>query len=126
MHLRRLTPVTCATQITVVGQTDTPTIKQYLQDNFNYKYSFIGPVIGILIGFTIFFGGLAIGAPRRADTNTGCGPDGDIVHLQDPCARQYLPYRSSPTVLLSIHPSATHHNQWHDSIWALVQKRRLQ
>ncbi len=59
----------CVEQITVVGQSNTPTIKEYLQQNFNYRYSFIGPVIGILLGFTVFFGGLAIGAPSSAVPN---------------------------------------------------------
>ncbi|KAK9820341.1 hypothetical protein WJX72_009201 [[Myrmecia] bisecta] len=36
------------------------TVVEYLEDNFGYKYSFIGPVVGILIGFTVFFGGLAV------------------------------------------------------------------
>ena len=53
------------TQISIVGQSNTETIKQYLLDSFNYKYSFIGPVVAILLAFTIFFGGLAIGAPLQ-------------------------------------------------------------
>ena len=58
----------------MVGQSNTPTIKEYLQQNFNYKYSFIGPVIGILLGFTVFFGGLAIGAPICTDAKSPTGP----------------------------------------------------
>lgn len=55
----------CA-QITVVGQTGTPTIQQYLDDSFRYRYSSIKQVVAILLGFTIFFAGLAIGARKRA------------------------------------------------------------
>ena len=55
-----------AVQITIVGQSYTQTIKEYLQTNFNYKYSFAGQVVAILLGFTVFFGGLAIGASADA------------------------------------------------------------
>ncbi len=34
--------------------------QDYLKQSFNYKYSFIGPVIGILLGFTVVFAGLAV------------------------------------------------------------------
>lgn len=46
-------------QIDIPGSTPT-TIQDYLAANYNYHYSFIGPVVGILLGFTIFFAGLAI------------------------------------------------------------------
>jgi hypothetical protein len=46
-------------QISIPGG-GTTTIKQYLADNYNYQYSWIGPVIGILCGFMVFFGALAI------------------------------------------------------------------
>jgi len=49
-------------QITVVGQDDTPTIKQYLEESFDYRYAFVGQVVAILLGFTAFFAGLAVGA----------------------------------------------------------------
>ena len=49
-------------QITVVGQNGAPTIKQYLVESFGYRYSFVGQVVAILLGFTVFFAGLAIGA----------------------------------------------------------------
>ncbi len=28
--------------------------------SFNYKYSFVGPVVGILLGFAVFFAVLAV------------------------------------------------------------------
>lgn len=34
--------------------------QEYLQQNFNYRYSFIGPVVGILLAFTVFFAALAV------------------------------------------------------------------
>lgn len=46
-------------QITIPGASPT-TIQAYLSQNYGYEYSFIGPVVGILLGFTIFFAGLAI------------------------------------------------------------------
>lgn len=46
-------------QITIPGAEPT-TIQDYLAQNYNYHYSFIGPVVGILLGFTVFFAGLAI------------------------------------------------------------------
>ncbi len=49
-------------QITVVGQHNTPTIKRYLEESFDYRYSFIGQVVAILLGFTVFFAALAVGA----------------------------------------------------------------
>ena len=45
-----------------MGQDDRPTIKQYLEESFDYRYSFIGQVLAILLGFTVFFAGLAVGA----------------------------------------------------------------
>ena len=36
------------------------TIKQYLDQNYDYQLSFIGPIVGIMFGFIIFFAGLAI------------------------------------------------------------------
>ena len=36
------------------------TIKQYLNQNYDYQLSFIGPIVGIMFGFIIFFAGLAI------------------------------------------------------------------
>lgn len=46
-------------QIRVPGGTDT-TIKDYLHDSLGYDLGFIGPVVGILFAFTIFFAGLGI------------------------------------------------------------------
>lgn len=46
-------------QITVPGS-DSLTIKQYLANFYGYDLGFIGPVVGILFGFIIFFAGLAI------------------------------------------------------------------
>ena len=46
-------------QISIPGA-PTTTIQGYLQQNYGYEYSFIGPVVGILLGFTVFFAGLAI------------------------------------------------------------------
>ena len=46
-------------QITIPGS-DPMTIQDYLAENYGYHYSFIGPVVGILLGFTVFFAGLAI------------------------------------------------------------------
>ena len=46
-------------QLTIPGA-DNTTIQQYLSQNYGYEYSFIGPVVGILLGFTVFFAGLAI------------------------------------------------------------------
>ena len=46
-------------QINIPGAAPT-TIRDYLAQNYNYHYSFIGPVVGILLGFTVFFAGLAI------------------------------------------------------------------
>ena len=48
-------------QVIILGSTNTITIKEFLKVSLGYEYSFIGPVVGILLGFTIFFGGLAIG-----------------------------------------------------------------
>ena len=45
-----------------MGQDETPTIKQYLEESFDYRYSFIGQVVAIQLGFTVFFAGLAVGA----------------------------------------------------------------
>lgn len=39
---------------------DPISIQDYLAENYGYHYSFIGPVVGILLGFTVFFAGLAI------------------------------------------------------------------
>eukprot|EP00891_Asterochloris_glomerata_P005114 jgi/Astpho2/5114/Aster-06326 len=44
---------------TGVGQ-PVMTIKQYLNQNYDYQLSFIGPIVGIMFGFIIFFAGLAI------------------------------------------------------------------
>ena len=49
----------CMLQIDIPGSTPT-TIQDYLAQNYGYHYSFIGPVVGILLGFTVFFAGLAI------------------------------------------------------------------
>lgn len=46
-------------QITVPGGSPT-TIQAILGDMYGYHLSFIGPVVGILLGFTIFFAGLGI------------------------------------------------------------------
>lgn len=48
------------TLITITGTTDQMTVRDYLKENYNYEYSFIGPVIGILLAFTVLFGGLAV------------------------------------------------------------------
>ena len=34
--------------------------QEYLKQSFNYHYSFIGPVVGILLAFTVFFAALAV------------------------------------------------------------------
>ena len=36
------------------------TIRGYLEEFYNYRTSFIGPVFGILCAFMVFFGALAI------------------------------------------------------------------
>ena len=36
------------------------TINQFLYNYYDYKVSFIGPIVGIMFGFIIFFAGLAI------------------------------------------------------------------
>lgn len=46
-------------QVTIPGG-GSITIKDYLDQNFNYRVSFIGPVFGILCAFMVFFGALAI------------------------------------------------------------------
>ena len=58
-HMPCLTRLTSVLQITVPGGTPT-TVKAFLHDSFAYDLSFIGPVVGILFGFTIFFAGLGI------------------------------------------------------------------
>lgn len=35
-------------------------MQDFLDENFSYQYSFIGPVVGILLGFTVFFAALAV------------------------------------------------------------------
>ena len=50
---------TVVMQITVPGSADM-SIQDYLASNYDFHYSFIGPVVGILLGFTVFFAGLAI------------------------------------------------------------------
>ncbi|KAM2654151.1 hypothetical protein EV2_025694 [Malus domestica] len=37
------------------GITPNPTIKWYIEDHFGYDPNFMGPVAGVLVGFTIFF-----------------------------------------------------------------------
>ena len=34
--------------------------QEYVKLSFNYRYSFIGPVVGILLAFTLFFAALAV------------------------------------------------------------------
>ena len=46
-------------QVSIPGGGDI-TIKAYLEEFYNYKTSFIGPVFGILCAFMVFFGALAI------------------------------------------------------------------
>ncbi|KAJ7951716.1 Pleiotropic drug resistance ABC transporter [Quillaja saponaria] len=41
--------------IKVPGVTPDPTIKQYIEDYFGYDPDFIGPVAGVLVGFSAFF-----------------------------------------------------------------------
>ena len=48
----------CA-QVSIPGGGST-TIRAYLEEYYNYKTPFIGPVFGILVAFTVFFAGLAI------------------------------------------------------------------
>jgi CDR ABC transporter len=45
-------------QIQLEGQGQPPiTVADYLQQSFGYRYSFMGPVVGILLAFTVFFAG---------------------------------------------------------------------
>lgn len=44
-------------------------IADYLQQSFNFRYSFMGPVVGILLGFTVFFAGLAVVTLRFMKVN---------------------------------------------------------
>ncbi|KAL5822739.1 hypothetical protein ACOSQ4_020639 [Xanthoceras sorbifolium] len=41
--------------ITVPGLTEKRSIKWYIEDNFGYDPEFMGPVAGVLVGFTAFF-----------------------------------------------------------------------
>lgn len=48
------------TRITIQleGQDSPPiTVADYLETTFGFEYSFMGPVVGILLGFTVFFAG---------------------------------------------------------------------
>ena len=63
-------------QITIVGERYTQTIMAYLLTSFNYKFSFAGQVVAILLGFTVFFGGLAIGALNRPILTMSGQPSG--------------------------------------------------
>ncbi|XP_059456290.1 ABC transporter G family member 35-like [Corylus avellana] len=42
-------------KIKVPGLVDDPTIKAYIQDHYGYNPDFMGPVAGVLVGFTFFF-----------------------------------------------------------------------
>lgn len=46
-------------QVSIPGGGST-TIQEYLKSSFNYETSWIGTVIGILCGWMVFFGALAI------------------------------------------------------------------
>jgi hypothetical protein len=46
-------------QVSIPGG-GTTTISGYLETTFSYQHSWIGNVVGILIGFMVFFGALAI------------------------------------------------------------------
>ncbi|KAM5579169.1 ABC transporter G family member 29 [Rosa sericea] len=37
------------------GMTDDPTVKWYIEHHFGYDPNFMGPVAGVLVGFTLFF-----------------------------------------------------------------------
>jgi hypothetical protein len=74
-------------QIKIVGQSYTQTIKVYLLTNLNYKYSFAGQVVAILLGFTVFFAGLAIGAP----------PDAHHGHTKPSSCLSPLPTHARPS-----------------------------
>ncbi|CAL9009960.1 unnamed protein product [Prunus brigantina] len=37
------------------GITPDPTVKRYIEDHFGYDPNFMGPVAGVLVGFTLFF-----------------------------------------------------------------------
>jgi len=41
--------------IIVPGFTDKIPLKQYIEDHFGYDPNFMGPVAGVLVGFTVFF-----------------------------------------------------------------------
>jgi hypothetical protein len=41
--------------IRVPGMSPNPTIKWYVEDHFGYDPNFMGPVAGVLVGFTAFF-----------------------------------------------------------------------
>lgn len=58
-HLLCLLIAGACLQLEIPGA-DPSTVQDYLAQNYGYHYSFIGPVVGILLGFTIFFAGLAI------------------------------------------------------------------
>ena len=42
-------------------------LQEYLRVSFNYKYSFVGPVVGILMGFAVFFAVLAVVSLRYSN-----------------------------------------------------------
>ena len=92
-------------QITVVGQADTPTIKQYLEDSFKYKYSFIGQVVAIQLAFTVFFAGLAIGtscAPRALTARTSIPVNAGAAALILTACRRTEVHEVSAAVISSI------------------------
>ena len=66
INFHYLTTFTILAQIIILGSADKISIKDLLDVTLGYKYSFIGPVVGILVGFIVFFAGLAIGEWRRA------------------------------------------------------------
>ena len=49
----------CSVQVSIPGGGNI-SVKDYLDQNFNYRITFIGPVFGILCTFMVFFGALAI------------------------------------------------------------------
>ena len=46
--------------LTLTGGGGVTTVREYVQTMLGYKPSFIGPIVGILFGFAIFFAALSV------------------------------------------------------------------
>lgn len=42
-------------EISVPGETNKPSIKDFIEDYYGFKSDFMGPVAGVLVAFTLFF-----------------------------------------------------------------------